>query len=161
MGSSPTGPGLRVIGLWAGKAPVGLRLMHEYVIARGVIDSLLKAVSGSGRRIRDFRVVVGELSMLNMELLNEALTRLLEASELRGAGFRMEVEPASVGCGSCGFSMSFREAVSGLSEEEKEMIHFIPDLLASYTSCKRCGSLDLRIVSGRGVSVRDVSILEQ
>lgn len=100
------------------------------------------------------------MSMLNVEILGEALGKILENSEIRSAGFEVRIEPAQVGCGSCGRLMSFSEVVSGLSEEERELVHFLPDLIASYTACGSCGSMDLRIVSGRGVSVRDVSLVE-
>ncbi|MDW8073615.1 MAG: hydrogenase/urease maturation nickel metallochaperone HypA [Nitrososphaerota archaeon] len=131
--------------------------MHEFVIARGVVESLREFSLRTGRRVSSFRVLVGELSMLNLEVLGEALGRLVEESEVRGASFTVDVEPAEVGCGSCGHVMSFGEAVSELGEEEKEAIHFLPDLIASFTVCRRCGSHDLRVVSGRGVSVRDVT----
>ncbi|MEM0382166.1 MAG: hydrogenase/urease maturation nickel metallochaperone HypA [Nitrososphaerota archaeon] len=134
--------------------------MHEYVIAVGIVESLREFSFRSGRVVKSFRVVVGELSMLNLEQLSEALKRLIEASEVSGAQFSIEVEPARVRCGTCGYEMAFSEAVSGLSEEERETIHFLPDLIASYAECRRCGSLDLRVVEGRGVSVRDVIYVE-
>lgn len=114
----------------------------------------------SGCGVRSFKVVVGELSMIDTGALREALERLIAASEVRGADFSIEIDPAKISCGSCGHTMLFGEAVSGLSEEEREMIHFLPDLIASYAACKWCGSLDLRVVSGRGVSVRDVVCAE-
>jgi hydrogenase nickel incorporation protein HypA/HybF len=134
--------------------------MHEYAIARGVVESVRDFSLKSGCGVRSFRVLVGELSMLDTSVLREALERLIAASAVKGAEFSIEIEPAMISCGSCGHTMTFGEAISGLSEEEREMIHFLPDLIASYAACKWCGSLDLRIVSGRGVSVRDVVCVE-
>ncbi|GBC71693.1 hydrogenase nickel incorporation protein HypA [Candidatus Calditenuaceae archaeon HR02] len=134
--------------------------MHEYVIARGVVESVRNFSLNFGCGVKRFKVLVGELSMLDIGVLREALEGLIAASEVRGADFSIEIEPARISCGSCGNIISFGEAVSHLSEEEREMIHFLPDLIASYAACRRCGSLDLRIISGRGVSVRDVVFTE-
>ncbi|BAJ50869.1 hydrogenase nickel incorporation protein HypA [Candidatus Caldarchaeum subterraneum] len=130
--------------------------MHEYVVAVGVVDSLQNFSRSSGRRVKSFRVFVGELSMLNLEVLREALEKLIRQSEVADAVFSVEVERARVICGSCGYVMSFGEVVEDLDDQEKEVIHFLPELIASYGACRICGSKDLRIESGRGVSVRDV-----
>ena len=45
--------------------------MHEYVVAVGVVDSLQNFSRSSGRRVKSFRVFVGELSMLNMDVLRK------------------------------------------------------------------------------------------
>lgn len=136
-------------------------VMHEFMIARGVVDSLREFSLRSGVVVKSFKVLVGELSMLDVGLLVDAIGRLVEESEVRGASFSVEVEPARVVCGSCGQSMSFGETVAGLSEEEKEAIHFLPELIASFAACRICGSKDLRVASGRGVTVRDVVSVER
>ncbi|MCS7137926.1 MAG: hydrogenase/urease maturation nickel metallochaperone HypA [Candidatus Caldarchaeum sp.] len=130
--------------------------MHEYMVARGVVESLLRYLSESGRVVKSFRVVVGELSMLDVEILTKTMKNLLEQSPLKGADFTVEVERAQIVCGLCGKLMSFNEATSKLDDEEKEVIHFIPDLIGSYSSCSKCGSMDLRVVAGRWVEVKDV-----
>ncbi|MEM4342236.1 MAG: hydrogenase/urease maturation nickel metallochaperone HypA, partial [Candidatus Caldarchaeum sp.] len=130
--------------------------VHEYTVAVGVVESLQNFSKSSGRRVKSFRVFVGELSMLDIDVLKEALEKLIGQSEAADAFFSIEVERARVICGSCGYVMSFGEVVGELEEEEKEVIHFLPELIASFGMCRMCGGKDLRIESGRGVSVRDV-----
>ncbi|MDW8084398.1 MAG: hydrogenase/urease maturation nickel metallochaperone HypA [Candidatus Caldarchaeum sp.] len=130
--------------------------MHEYMVARGVVESLLRYLSESGRVVKSFRVVVGELSMLDVDILTKAMKDILEEGPLKGADFTVEVERAQIVCGLCGKLMSLNEATSKLDDEEKEVIHFIPDLIGSYSSCSKCGSMDLRVVAGRWVEVKDV-----
>ncbi|MCS7110108.1 MAG: hydrogenase/urease maturation nickel metallochaperone HypA [Candidatus Caldarchaeum sp.] len=130
--------------------------MHEYMVADGVVASVLRYVLESGRIMRRFRVVVGELSMLDREILAEAVRGLLEKSNLKGVEFSVETEPAKIVCGICGNIMTFEDATSKLDESEKEVVHFIPDLISSYSTCSRCGSMDLRVVAGRWVEVKDV-----
>uniref|UniRef100_A0A7C5Y8S0 Hydrogenase nickel incorporation protein HypA n=1 Tax=Caldiarchaeum subterraneum TaxID=311458 RepID=A0A7C5Y8S0_CALS0 len=131
-------------------------VMHEFLVAGGVVESLVKYVSESGRVVKSFRVVVGELSMLDIETLSNAIKTLITQTALRNAVFTVEVEPASIVCGTCLSKMSFNEAMAGLNTDAKEVIHFIPDLVGCYISCVKCGSVDLKVVSGRWVEVRDV-----
>ncbi|GBC72115.1 hydrogenase nickel incorporation protein HypA [Candidatus Calditenuaceae archaeon HR02] len=145
-----------VAGVKVMDGPNMLRHMHEYTIAVGVVDSLKNFSKSSGRRVKSFRVFVGELSMLNLEVLRGALEKLIKHSDAADAVFSVEVERARVICGSCGYVMSFGEVVEDLDDQEKEVIHFLPELIASYGACRICGSKDLRIESGRGVSIRDV-----
>ncbi|MEM1948364.1 MAG: hydrogenase/urease maturation nickel metallochaperone HypA [Candidatus Caldarchaeum sp.] len=130
--------------------------MHEFLVASGVVECLVKYVTESRRTVKSFKVVVGELSMLDIEILSNAIKTLITQTALMNAVFTVEVEPASIVCSTCSNIMSFKETVAGLDADAKEVIHFVPDLVGSYSSCVKCGSVDLKVVSGRWVEVRDV-----
>lgn len=130
--------------------------MHEILVANGVVESLVKYVSETGRVVKSFKVTVGELSMLDIEILKNAIEKFIAQTVLKNAVFTVEVERAAVVCGTCNNSMLFSEVVAGLDAEAKEVIHFVPDLVGSYSRCVKCGSVDLKVTSGRWVEVRDV-----
>ena len=131
--------------------------MHEYTIAVGIIETLKNYAAQSGFKVRSFKIVVGELSMLNIEAIRMSLDMLMPKTDLNDAYYSIECEEARVGCGTCGAVMTFNEAVKELGEDVLETIHFLPEMLASFTSCRVCGSSDLRVLSGRGVKVVDVT----
>jgi Zn finger protein HypA/HybF involved in hydrogenase expression len=133
-------------------------VLHEYVVASGVVDSVAKFAGSVGGRVKSFRVLVGELSMLDIGLIRELLGEMARGAGLSEASISVEIERAAIRCGSCGAEMSFSEAVEGLTEEERESMHFVPDLVSSFARCKKCGCPDLRVVSGRGVKVVDVVV---
>ena len=130
--------------------------MHEYTIAVGIIEALKKYTAQSGLKVRSFKIVVGELSMLNIDAIRMSLDMLMPNTDLNDAHYYIEREEARVGCGTCGAVMAFNEAVKELGEDVLETIHFLPEMLASFTSCRGCGSSDLRVLSGRGVKVVNV-----
>ncbi len=132
--------------------------MHEYVVASGIVGSVAKLAGSLGGRVKSFRVLVGELSMLDVGLVKELLRELSKDSPLSGAEISVEVERALIRCDSCGAEMSFGEAVEGLGEEERESIHFVPELVSSFARCRGCGSPALRVVAGRGVKIVDVVV---
>lgn len=53
--------------------------VHEYTVAVGVVESLQNFSKSSGRRVKSFRVFVGELSMLDIDVLREALEKLVRS----------------------------------------------------------------------------------
>ena len=130
--------------------------MHEYTIVQGIIESLKRYAAENKSSILGFKIVVGELSMLNIDAIRMFLEMLMPKTDLNEATYSIELEEARVKCGTCGAVMSFKEAVQNLDDDVLETIHFLPEMLASFTSCKICGSSDLRVFSGRGVKVVEV-----
>jgi Zn finger protein HypA/HybF involved in hydrogenase expression len=132
--------------------------MHEYIVASGIVGSVAKLAGSLGGHVKSFRVLVGELSMLDVGMLRELLGELSRDSPLSGASISVEVERAVIRCDSCGTEMSFAEAVGRLKDDERESIHFVPELVSSFARCRRCGAPDLRVVAGRGVKIVDVVV---
>ena len=50
----------------------------------------------------------------------------------------------------------FGEAIKGLSEEQSEAIHFIPEVAHVYIRCPECESPDFEFVKGRGVWIESI-----
>ncbi len=132
--------------------------MHEFTVASGIVDSLREVYLVKGFKITSFKIAIGELSMFDKNILAELVKELLSGTELRNAKFSTIIEEALVKCESCGKSYTFKELVKTLNDEEREMIHFIPELLSSYVKCFSCGSRDLKILCGRGVKVIDIEL---
>lgn len=130
--------------------------MHEQMVANGVVASLTDFAARSGKQVKKFRVVLGELSMFDREIFTDALKAVLAKSGFTNVEVVVEIEPAEIICSQCGSTWTFAELVGGLSDEDREAVHFVPELIGSFASCKRCGSMDLQIISGRGVAVKDV-----
>ena len=121
--------------------------MHEWAIAEGIIKAVEEQLE-SGVRPSRIVVVVGELQNLDLEVMRGYLDPAL--SELAsGASLEYEIEEARFECRFCGFKWSLKESV--LTDEERELIHFLPEAFHAFMRCPRCGSRDIKVTSGRGV----------
>jgi hydrogenase nickel incorporation protein HypA/HybF len=132
--------------------------MHEFTIAQGIVDFLRETYSAKGYRITSFRIALGELSMFDKNLIIDLVRELIKGTELEGAKFTVSIEEAAIKCESCNQIHTFKELTKALSNDEKEMIHFIPELISSFARCLSCGSRDLKIITGRGVMVTDIAV---
>lgn len=135
--------------------------MHEFTIAMGIVDSLRELSSKKGLKINNFKIAIGELSMFNSSIIIDLVKELIRGTELENTNFSVVTEEAKIKCESCTHTYSFNELSKQISEEEKEMIHFIPELISSYIKCPLCSSRDLKILSGRGVKVIDIALRKQ
>jgi len=120
--------------------------MHEWILAEGV----LRAVRVISKPPHKFRVRIGELRQVNLEIFRHALRELSKGTELEGMEVEIEVERASIKCEDCGYEFGLDQMP--LSEGEKECIHFFPSTLRSF-GCPRCRSVRLRISGGREFEV--------
>ncbi len=127
--------------------------MHELVIVNGILDALTELSEKEGREISKFIVSVGELASFNKDLIDDLLKTLRKGTKLENSEYEVVVEEAHVICRRCGADMGFKELIQPLTEHEKEMIHFLPELVSSFTKCIGCGSRDMEIKSGRGIRV--------
>lgn len=132
--------------------------MHEFTVAMGIVYSLKELYLNKGFKISSFKIAIGELSMFNPSIINDLVRELIKETELENTKFKVIIEEAKIKCESCNQTHSFNELSKQLSDEEKEMIHFIPELISSYMKCPSCSSRDLKIMSGRGVKVIDIAL---
>lgn len=130
--------------------------MHELVLANGVVDAVSNFARMKGGRVVSFTVAIGELSSFDKSLFEYLLKELVKGTDLEDAKITVEVKEARVKCLSCSSKWGFKELVAPLSEDEKEMIHFVPELVSAFAKCPACGSRDLQIESGRSVRVVEV-----
>jgi len=132
--------------------------LHELVLVSGIIDAVSRLAREKNRKVSRLTVAVGELASMDRGLIEDLLRELVVGTELEGAEISVEVEKARVKCMSCGAEWGFEDLVKPLSEEEREMIHFLPELVSSFSKCPACGSRYLRIESGRSVRVVEVEL---
>jgi len=80
------------------------------------------------------------------------INELLTASGLKNTRITLESAQVLLNCRVCGESWDPK----GVKDDEKESIHFIPEVAHAYLRCPKCKSPDFKIVQGRGVYVKKV-----
>jgi hydrogenase nickel incorporation protein HypA/HybF len=129
-----------------------IECMHEWALAEAVIAAAQKRVKpGEERSPGSVTVLIGELQAIDREIFSFALESMLPGSALPADLFRMETEPAEFLCRACGRMWGLAEA--GLTAEEREAIHFLPESAHAFVRCPGCGSVDFGVEKGRGVSI--------
>jgi hydrogenase nickel incorporation protein HypA/HybF len=132
--------------------------MHEWALADAVVTSVLDAVPGrDARRIRSVRLLIGELQAVDREIFLFGLGVLLEPYGITAERFVIETQRAEMACGACGHTWVMGED-PGLSEEQREAIHFLPEAAHAFVRCPRCGGADFSVSAGRGVSIGGIEL---
>lgn len=123
-------------------------------MAEGVCKYVASAARG--KKLKKVRIALGELQSVDEEVLKFTLAELLkmEGFEVGENVIEFSVRQAVLQCRRCGHSWRLDE--SGLSEEEREAVHFIPEVIHAYTSCPKCSSRDFEVIEGRGVEILEV-----
>ena len=132
--------------------------MHEYMLVEGIISSVMELAAGESKRILSFKVIIGELAQYDVNLVEYLIDELARETVLDSVD--VEVEKAVVKCIYCGREWMFDELVSKLSDDEKEMIHFLPDLISSFVNCPSCGGMGFEVESGRDVKICEVRLVD-
>jgi len=133
--------------------------MHEWALAEGVVSTALKeAEKGQLKKIARIKVKIGELQQIDNELFKSLLEDVLrvEDARVREAKLEYETEEAILKCRVCGHEWPFSDSKKELSEEDAELIHFIPEMAKVYLRCPQCKSPDFEVVKGRGVWVESI-----
>jgi hydrogenase nickel incorporation protein HypA/HybF len=134
--------------------------MHEWALADAVVVSILGALEGRDpRSLRRARIVLGELQAVDKEIFLFGLRTLLEPHGISADKLTLATEPAEFLCGNCGKRWGLAED-PGLSEEQREAIHFLPEAAHAFSRCPACKSADFHVEKGRGVGI-DVIELEE
>jgi hydrogenase nickel incorporation protein HypA/HybF len=130
--------------------------MHEFALARAVVDSALHAATNAGiSRITKIAVRLGELQNIEPESFEFALRQVmpLEEPRLADAAITIEREPARFRCRPCQHAFPLAETCAAAPGAESEAVHFHPELAHAFLRCPRCHSADFEIVAGRDVSL--------
>lgn len=128
--------------------------MHEWALAEGLVRYLSSVVGD--KKLKSVKIGLGELQSVDEEVLKFALTELMRAKgyEFSEDSLVFVRRPAKFWCRKCGYSWSLDDV--SLGDDEKEAIHFVPEVIHAYLLCPRCGSRDFEVVEGRGVEVLEV-----
>lgn len=132
--------------------------MHELVIVGGIIEAVSQIAEKENRAVRSFTISIGELANYDKDIIEELLREMIKSTTLEGSDVDIVIERAEVECRSCNSRWGFSDLVKPLSSEDREMIHFLPELISSFTGCPDCGSRDLEIKSGRGIRVTHIEL---
>lgn len=129
--------------------------MHEWALAEAAVETVRR--EAGGRRVLRVRLSFGELQAVDRDVFAAALADLAPAAGMDAAAFAVEDDPARFACRVCGRTWALADA-PGLSAEEREAIHLLPEAAYAYLSCSGCGSADFDVIAGRGVSIAAIEL---
>lgn len=133
-------------------------MVHEWSLAEAVIDTINKyAEEARAKQVKKAVLSIGELQSIDIEIFKMALNTLREASNVKIDEIAIELEEALLVCRCCKARWTLKSV--GLSEEHREAVHFIPELLHAYARCPSCGSPDYDVVKGRGVVIKSIEVV--
>jgi hydrogenase nickel incorporation protein HypA/HybF len=132
--------------------------MHEWALAEATIETVRR--EAAGRRVLGVRLAFGELQQVDREIFTAALADLAPAAGLATDAFEIAGEPARFACRACAATWALAD-VPGLSDDDREAIHLLPEAVHAYLRCPRCGSADFDVAAGRGVSISAIEVEER
>jgi hydrogenase nickel incorporation protein HypA/HybF len=122
--------------------------MHEWALAESVIRTITNR-----KEFKDKKVIVylGELQAIELDIFKFAMDELIKNNR-DNISYKIVVEESRFKCNLCGYEFSMSE-IKNKTDEEKENIHFIPEIVKAFVKCPKCSSVDFEITKGRGVSL--------
>jgi len=130
--------------------------LHELSLVQGIIDAVGETVAEKGGRVRSVRIGVGELAQFDVRLVRSLLNDLKKGTPLEGARIIVEPEKSKIKCLSCGMIWDFQDLAGAISGDEREIMHFLPELLNSCSRCPNCSRSYFEIEEGRSVRIMEV-----
>ncbi len=141
---------------FSGNSVGGVPGSHELSLVQGIIDTVAETAREKGGNVKSFKVGVGELAQFDVRLVKQLLEDVRRGTPLAGAVVTIERERSRIRCLSCGRVWDFRELSGSLSSDEREMMHFLPELLNSCSKCPSCSRSYFEIEEGRSVRLIEV-----
>jgi len=132
--------------------------LHELALAEEIVSSLLDLARKEGGRVVSFKVVVGELAQHDGMRIEDLLAGFIKGTELSQAKMVVETEEAMIRCLQCNSRWGSRDLIKPLPEDQKEMIHYLPELLNSFSKCPACGNGKFEIEKGKGIRIAEVKL---
>ena len=137
--------------------------MHEWALAESVLESVKNHLNeqkqGKDFQVKSVNILFGELQEIDEEIFRSGLNILLADYPFDEDVIHIESDPALFGCNFCKKEWALQNQ-AGLSEDEREAIHFLPEAAHVFIRCPGCGSPDFRVIKGRGVSIASI-VLEE
>jgi len=132
--------------------------MQEWALADAVISTALEASQDKNvKQITALRIKTGELQQIDLEIFKFALNELIKNQDiLKKTKIKIRTEKAILRCNVCGYEWDFKK--DGLTSEESESIHFVPEIVHTYMRCPKCSSPDFEVIKGRGVSLDSIEV---
>jgi hydrogenase nickel insertion protein HypA len=130
--------------------------LHELSLVEGIIQTVGEIATANGKQVKAVSVGVGELAQFDLRVIRELLAELKKGTPLERARVQVRLEKAEVRCLNCKKEWTFGDIVGPLSKDEKEVVHFFPELLSTYSRCPSCHKHYLEIEEGRSVRLAEV-----
>jgi len=128
--------------------------MHEWALAEAVILTASQIAEKEGlKEVTEVKIKIGELQQIEQDIFEFALSQL-KNERLMNTRFVIETVKVEFECMVCGHKWVF--AKEKLGEDEKEGIHFVPEVAHAFIKCPKCGSSDFEILQGRGVWIESM-----
>ncbi len=127
-------------------------MVHEWALAEAIAEYVEQ--QAKGRPVKKLVISLGVLQSIDREILDFALKNILEDRNLRIGSIEYVDEEVVLRCKRCGYE--WKPSMDEVDESVREAIHFVPEAVYSYFKCPRCGSRDFEIVSGRGISIKEM-----
>ena len=132
--------------------------MHELSLVQGIVDAVQETAREKKGKVTSFKIEVGELSQFDIRLIRQLLADITRGTPLEGAKVIVQREKCRVRCLGCGNRWGFEQLTGTLSEKNKEMVHFLPELISSCSKCPSCSKSYFEIEAGRSVRVAEVTL---
>jgi len=130
--------------------------MHEWSLAYAVVSASIEHCVKQGKKQATAIIELGELQQIDKEIFEDALKEISSGQTECVLSFKIEIKPAEFNCRKCGKKWTFDEEQKKLNEDNQECIHFIPEVVHSFTRCPNCKSSDFEVIEGRGVSIKGI-----
>lgn len=133
--------------------------MHEWAVAEAIVLAVIKEAKKNGlKSLNQIVLKIGELQRMDKDVLCIAMESLFKeyGYELSLSNFFIQDEPASFKCNFCGSEWPYSQVFDLISEDEREYIHFLPEIAHGFIKCPSCGSFDYELEKGRGVIIESI-----
>lgn len=130
--------------------------MHELTLVQGILDSVNETSAKQGGKVMSCKIGVGELAQFDTKLIRQLFADLTRGTALQHAKVMIVPEKSRVRCISCGRTWDFQDLAKQLSVSDREMVHFLPELLNSCAKCPSCSKSYFEIEDGRSIRVIEV-----
>ncbi len=134
--------------------------MHEWSLAEAVVETAIDfAKKKQLTKLTKIKIRVGELQQIEEDIFRYALSEILKLKGdfVKDTEIEIEEEEVILKCRICGHTWTGKEIFNILGEDDKEAIHFLPEVAHTYTKCPSCGSTDFEIIKGRGLYIDSIT----
>ncbi|WP_455382336.1 hydrogenase nickel incorporation protein HypA [Salinispira pacifica] len=134
--------------------------MHEWALAESVVASITTELKDrKGASLRAVNLLFGELQNIDRAIFEEALAEMLADVPHGEDSVHIRIDPARFTCNVCAHEWGLDE-VGGLTEEQREAIHFLPEAAHAFLHCPSCNSSDCQVTQGRGIALTSIELIE-
>ena len=134
--------------------------MHEWSLAEAVVQTAIDFAKEKGlKKIHRIKIRIGELQQIEEDIFRYALNEILNLKKefIEDTIIDIEEEKVMLKCRVCGYEWGSDEIFNTIGEDDKEAIHFLPEVAHTYTECPRCKSTDFEVIKGRGLYIDSIT----